>query len=130
MTLAIEKSAPPLLVTIEGVNGAVDVELPGDVALSTLLPLLIQHPRIHIPGAPSSPLDWTIGVKRGQLLDPANTLHNYGVLEGTILLLQPSAQYSNPLPEVEQELTLPHENKLLVLQRATSFFKKFRKDSR
>ncbi|MBL0385857.1 EsaB/YukD family protein [Tumebacillus sp. ITR2] len=120
MSLALDKSAPPLLVTVEGLNGSVDVELSGDVAISTLLPLLIQHPRVSIPGAPSSPSEWTIGIKGGQKLDPANKLFDYGVLEGTILLLQPSSQYSNPLPEIEGELSLPNENKLLVLKKATS----------
>lgn len=120
MSMPAEKSAPPLLVTIEGLNGAVDVELPSELALSAMLPQLIQHPRVSLPGSPSAASDWTIGIKGGQKLDPANSLSNYGVLEGTILLLQPSDRYANPLPEVEQTLTLPNENKLLVLKKATS----------
>ena len=128
MTMLTEKAAPPLLVTVEGLYGAVDVELPGDVPLHTLVPHLIQHPAIGRASDPTTLSQWTLGVKGGQHFDLANTLYNYDVLEGTILQLQPSDRYTEVLPEIEEELALPNDNRLLVIKNVSntlsSFFKK------
>lgn len=130
MTQVAEKTVAPLLVTIEGMNGSLDVEMPGDIAIRNLLPLLIQHPIIARGSDPQDASHWTLGLKGGQRFEQTNSLYNYGVLEGSVLLLQPSAQWSNPLPEVEEELVLPNENKLLIIQNInsslSSIFKKFR----
>ncbi|MCX7572111.1 EsaB/YukD family protein [Tumebacillus sp. DT12] len=131
MTMLKEQSAPPLLVTIEGLYGAVDVEIPGDVALDTLLPHLLQHPAFTRQSDPSDPHRWTFGIKGGQRFDLNNTLYNYGVLEGMVLQLQPSDRYTDPEPEIEQELSLPNDNRLLVIDKVsnsfTSMFKKKKK---
>jgi hypothetical protein len=122
MTLLTEKSAPPLLVTIEGLYGSIDVEIPGDVPLETLVPRLIQHPAIGRTGDPTSVSQWTFGIKGGQRFELSNTLYNYGVLEGSVLQLQPSDRYTDPEPEIEEELVLPNDNRLLVIQNVSNKF--------
>jgi hypothetical protein len=120
MTAATSASA--LLVTVEGLYGSLDLELPGDAALDTLLPLLLRHPAIARSGDPAATSDWTIGLKDGQRFESANTLFDYGVLEGSILHLQPADRWTEPEPEMQQDLTLPNENRLLVLKNSSRLF--------
>jgi hypothetical protein len=127
MTYATSASA--LLVTVEGLYGSLDLELPGDAALDTLIPLLIRHPAIARTGDPAAIGDWTIGLKGGQRFDSANTLFDYGVLEGSILQLQPTDRWTEPEPEIQEDLTLPNENKLLVLKNSSRLFSSLFKKS-
>ena len=124
MSAMMETAAPPLLITIEGLYGAIDLEVPGDVAMNAWLPMLLQHQAVCRPSDPTSLSQWTIGIKGGQRLDTANTLYNYEVFEGMILQFQPSDRYTEQLPEIEEDLALPNTNRLLMIRNALPFWKK------
>jgi hypothetical protein len=94
-----------LLVTVQGTQRELDIELPGDVLVSELLPLLLQ-----MCGAPTSTRErstirWNISVSdTGKTLQARRTLLENNVLNGDLLLLQkaqPAAIASQP-PEQEK----------------------------
>ena len=94
-----------LLVTVQGTQRKLDIELPGDVLVSELLPLLLQ-----MCGAPTSTRErstirWNIHVSgTGKILQARRTLLENNVLDGDLLLLQkaqPTA-IASQLPEQEK----------------------------
>lgn len=79
-----------LLVTVKGPQHAIDVELPGDVPVADLLPLLLDLCEVPLPrssykkAAPASSL---ILERPGKLLASPCSLEESGVLDGDILSL-------------------------------------------
>lgn len=75
-----------LLVTVQGGPRALDIELPGDVRVAELLPLLLQM--CELPAADMA--RWTISrATTGQLLQTAETCLAQGVADGEVLRLRP-----------------------------------------
>ncbi|HEX4714772.1 MAG TPA: EsaB/YukD family protein [Ktedonobacteraceae bacterium] len=94
-----------LLVTVQGTQRELDIELPGDVLVSELLPLLLQ-----MCGAPTSTRErstirWNISISdTGKTLQARRTLLENNVLNGDLLLLQKaqSAAIGSQRPEQEK----------------------------
>jgi hypothetical protein len=74
-----------LLVTMQGARRKLDVELPGDVPVGELLPLLLQMCGI----ADADPGRWAVSVSgTGRVLQAKRTLFGNRVRDGEILLLR------------------------------------------
>lgn len=80
-----------ILLTVEGPQRSVDLEVPGEVAVSELIPLLLEtcKPR-QIKLTPLlDPSLWELGTKDGDMpLDRTHSLIDSGVMDGVILVLQ------------------------------------------
>lgn len=81
-----------LIVTVKGPKYTLDIELPGYVPISDLLPLLLEMSADTVTFAQSKeqPVDaWALSVQGlGEPMQRAFTLFDSGVLDGDILLLQ------------------------------------------
>ena len=81
-----------LLVTVQGTRRRLDIELPGDVPVHELIPLLLDmcnHPARFAMSAGLNKAAWTLHVDHlAQPLQPIQTLAGAGVLDGDVLLLQ------------------------------------------
>jgi uncharacterized ubiquitin-like protein YukD len=81
-----------LLVTVQGTRRKLDIELPGDVPVHELIPVLLEmcnQPSRFAPGASRSKTAWTLHIAQlDQPLKTTQTLADAGVLDGDILLLQ------------------------------------------
>ena len=81
-----------LLVTVQGTQRKLDVELPDDVPVGDLIPLLLEmcsHSTELAAGAGQSKTSWMLQVASlNQPLGATKTLSESGVLDGDILLLQ------------------------------------------
>ena len=81
-----------LLVTVQGTRQRLDIELPGDVPIHDLIPLLLEmcnHPARFARSAGLNKAAWTIHIADlAQPLRLTQTLANAGVLDGDILFLQ------------------------------------------
>jgi uncharacterized ubiquitin-like protein YukD len=79
-----------LLVTVQGTQRRLDVELPADVPVGELIPLLMEMCNQPMEfGANQSRSPWTLYVTNlNQPLGATQTLAEGGVLDGDILLLQ------------------------------------------
>lgn len=81
-----------LFVTVQGWQRRLDIELPADVPVSDLIPLLLEMCN-HSPELPAGTLQskspWVLYIANlGQPLREAQTLAASGVLDGDVLLLQ------------------------------------------
>lgn len=81
-----------LLLTIDGPGRVLDLELPGDIPMNDLLPLLLD---LCHPGRNPAAMErqgtsgWTFVLQRtGINLEITRTLHDHGVLDGDVVLLQ------------------------------------------
>lgn len=74
-----------LLVTVQGTRRKLDIELPGDVPVGELLPLLLQICGISRPDASK----WAVSMSStGRVLQAKRTLSESRVFDGEILLLR------------------------------------------
>jgi len=88
-----------LLVTVQGTRRKLDVELPGDVPVGELLPLLLQMCGI----AEADPGRWAVSVSgTGRVLQAKRTLFGNGVCNGEILLLR-RAEVAMNRPEAPRQ---------------------------
>ena len=92
-----------ILVTVKGPRRALDVELPGDVPIGELLPLLEQMCGMEQPARPSS----LSNAASGKQLPPALTLLDSGILTGDMLLLQARERAAAPTPSAPTQLPGP-----------------------
>ncbi|MDQ2715183.1 MAG: EsaB/YukD family protein [Chloroflexota bacterium] len=79
-----------LLVTVKGPRHTIDVELPGDIPISDLVPLLVE---MCVPPSMSATnmrtMPWSLrSTQAGTPLTPTLTLFEAGVLDGVELVLQ------------------------------------------
>ncbi|MDQ2904059.1 MAG: EsaB/YukD family protein [Ktedonobacteraceae bacterium] len=90
-----------LLVTVRGPQRTVDVELPGDIPISDLVPLLVEmcaSPNMH-----TTP--WALRSTQTSIpLTPALSLFAAGVLDGVELVLQRRDTLPDPGPRSKQFL--------------------------
>jgi hypothetical protein len=81
-----------LLVTVQGTRRRLDIELPGDIPISDLIPLLLEmcnHPARFSASAGLNRAAWMIYIaSSAQPLRTTQTLSAAGVLDGDVLLLQ------------------------------------------
>lgn len=85
-----------LLVTVEGPEHRVDLELPGDQAVGELVPLLL---RICAPEqAPMPNRQWQLRRATGEVVPAAQTLAAAGVVEGALLELCEAGPETLPAP--------------------------------
>jgi hypothetical protein len=79
-----------LLVTVRGPQHALDVELPGDVPIVNLLPLLHDLCEVPLPHSglgKTAPASSLVAERIGKPLVASRTLEENGILDGDILLL-------------------------------------------
>jgi hypothetical protein len=84
---------PTVLVTVQGPQRTIDLELPGDTPISELFPLLttVSTPKL-VGDVPTS--GWRLGLVNGTLLLPNRTLIDGGVVDGCILLFQEAGAWA------------------------------------
>lgn len=97
-----------LLVTVQGTRRKLDVELPGDVPVGELLPLLLQMCGISRP----DPGRWAVSLSgTGRVLHARRTLFENRVFDGEVLLLRRSdvalSRVEAPRQEERQEALAP-----------------------
>lgn len=83
-----------LLLTLQGPQQRLDIELPGDVPVNDLLPLLQQ-----VCDVAASDDRWAISrLKTGRSLQAAQTLLENEVLDGEVLVLHKAGEPIEPRP--------------------------------
>jgi hypothetical protein len=91
---------PTILVTIRGPLKTIDLELPGDVSVEELMPLLIEmcgSPEKDSQELLQAPISLQVAGTRAPL-SSHRTLIDAGVYDGTVLVLQTN-RFSPPLAE-------------------------------
>ena len=89
-----------LLLTLQGPRRKLDIELPGDVPVSDLLPLLQQ-----ICGDSIDVSRWSVSrLMTGKSLKAANTLFENKVLDGEVLLLHKEGSPVGSRPAKRQDV--------------------------
>jgi hypothetical protein len=85
-----------LLVTVEGPERTLDLELPGNLAVSDLLPLLVELCAVKPvagegpPGVAGAEQAWSLTIQQTGIPVPlTQTLLEAGVIDGMILILHP-----------------------------------------
>ncbi len=94
-----------LLVTVQGTRRKLDVELPGDVPVGELLPLLLQMCGM----SRSDPDKWAVSLSgTGRLLQARRTLFENRIFDGAVLLLRRAdvalSRGESPRREARQEI--------------------------
>jgi len=92
---------PTILVTIRGPLKTIDLELPGDVPVDELLPLLLEmcgSQENDPQESPQAPISLQVAGARAPLSSD-KTLIDAGVYDGTVLMLQTK---HNPTPQAER----------------------------
>ena len=87
-TEAQQKAVSPVLVTVQGPEQRVDLKLPAHRPIAELLPRLVE---VCVGGQPSNSADWELAPLGGLAYDAARTLHQVGVMDGSLLHLRDSA---------------------------------------
>jgi hypothetical protein len=88
-----------VLVTLETFQGATDLELPADVAVQDLLPLVVAicapSALASMPGGdqPATSARWALGRPGGAPFSAERTLVDYEIMDGAILLLREEASW-------------------------------------
>ena len=100
-----------VLVTVQGPEQRVELQLPGDRQVAELLPLLVD---VCAAGQQSDEACWELAPLGGLAFDPARTLHEVGVVDGALLALrdaglvfEPAALDDGLLPQERTRLVLP-----------------------
>ncbi len=87
-----------ILLTVEGPQRSVDLEVPGEISISELIPLLLEICKpSQIKLAPQfDPSIWGLGPKDGDMpLDLTHSLIDSGVMDGAVLMLQDLASWAS-----------------------------------
>src|SRR5439155_14526216 len=85
--LAVGDDVARLIVTVQAPGRRVTVEVPGDLPMEELLPLLLPTFSVDV-----EPGGWTVVPRGGAPLSSRETLGGAGVLQGSILDLRPPPQ--------------------------------------
>lgn len=95
-----------LFVTVQGWQRRLDIELPADVPVSDLIPLLLEmcnHSPEAAVGVPQNAASWVLYIASlGQPLRETQTLSTGGVLDGDVLLLQTQNALNRNAPMMEK----------------------------
>lgn len=87
------------LVTVFGPSGPRDLELPADVPLGQVIPLLLQECVPQVVGtAWANPAYWGLGPLAGQPLPLEMSLNDARVLDGAGLVFQDMESWRGPAP--------------------------------
>jgi WXG100 protein secretion system (Wss), protein YukD len=96
-----------VLVTVDSPVRSVDCELPGDVPIRELLPLLVdvcgmsEMNDAGDPSAPSAPFRlWTLGLRASQPLAEIESLIACGIMDGMRLLLRDRESWDAESPSM------------------------------
>jgi MinD-like ATPase involved in chromosome partitioning or flagellar assembly len=100
-----------VLVTVQGPDQHVELRLPVDRPVGELVPLLIE---VCAAGQQSDVASWELAPLGGLAFDPARTLHQVGVVDGSLLSLRDAGLVFEPAAADEDGL-LPQERTRLVL---------------
>jgi MinD-like ATPase involved in chromosome partitioning or flagellar assembly len=105
-----------VFVTIRTRGNERDVELPGDIPIRSLLPLLNQLFDIESADASSHEVwEWGIGPEDGAPFDPKQTLVQCGVVDGAILHLAPLKEWESrsqqSAPSSGEPFVIPDDGK-------------------
>lgn len=94
-----------VLVTIDGPQQSIDCEVPGDIPIGDLLPLLLDACGIA-EKSPSlvSPATWALGLPSGQPLRENQSLIACGVVDGMRLLLRDKVSWDAAISEITEEV--------------------------
>jgi MinD-like ATPase involved in chromosome partitioning or flagellar assembly len=104
----------PVLVTIQGPEQRVELQLPGDRPVGELLPGLVE---LCAAGQHAPESAWELAPLGGLAFDPSRTLQEVGVIDGSLLALRDAGLVYEPAaygPSLEDGL-LPQERTRLVL---------------
>ena len=82
------ESVSSVLVTVQGPEQRVELQLPGDRPVVELLPLLVEA---CASGQGSEAAEWELAPLGGLAFDGARTLHEVGVMDGSLLHLRDAA---------------------------------------
>lgn len=95
-----------VLITVAGPEQLIDLELPADVALRELLPLLVEVCAPRMAGTRWAAAEyWGVGYPDGQPLAPERTLIECGIHDGEMLAFQDIGSWSRPA--ADSPTTLP-----------------------
>lgn len=100
-----------MLVTVQGPEQRVELQLPVDRPVGELLPLLVE---VCAAGQQSDEARWELAHLGGLAFDPARTLHQVGVVDGSLLALRDAGLVFEPAA-VDDDGLLPQERTRLVL---------------
>ena len=99
-----------VLVTVQGPEQSAELQLPGDRPVAELLPLLVE---VCAGGQQAEGACWELAPLGGLGFDPARTLHEVGVMDGSLLHLRDAGLIFEPaaddglLPQERTRLMLP-----------------------
>lgn len=105
-----------LHVTIRCRGREADAHLPADVPVGQLMPELL---RLSVSEAERETVDsqgWTASLGGGAPLPPWSALSQLGVVDGSVIELEPAERWSSPALRPADAL-LPHQRSLAVLPR-------------
>jgi hypothetical protein len=86
---------PTILVTVQGPQRTIDLEIPGDTPIFDLFPLLVElsAPQ-QLSDDPITSQRWGLGKVNGTLLPSNHTLVGSGIVDGTVLLFQEASVWT------------------------------------
>ncbi|HEY6540311.1 MAG TPA: EsaB/YukD family protein [Ktedonobacteraceae bacterium] len=87
-----------ILITVEALQRSVDLEVPGEIPVGELIPLLLEicKPAQAKLAPPAAPSTWGLGPKDGdEPLGEDYSLIDSGVMDGAILVLQNMEAWAN-----------------------------------
>jgi hypothetical protein len=94
-----------VLVTVHSPQGAADLELPADVPVRELLPLVVAVCGSRArPGQPGASLQWALGRAAGPPFSAERTLVDHEVMDGAVLRLGEAAAWGRAAMEAHPPL--------------------------
>jgi hypothetical protein len=89
---------PTVLVTVRGPDATIDLDMPGDIPVADLFPLLIEVSASRLAGYISGgPEQWGLGPIDSTPLPPTQTLIDAGIVDGSVLLFQDAGAWTQHL---------------------------------
>lgn len=88
-----------VLVTVRGPQGARDLELPGDVPVRDLLPLVLAV-CAPLGGAGTTPTGWALGRPGNAPLPAGQSLVESEIMDGAVLLFREEASWGRAHPAI------------------------------
>src|SRR5271165_1434587 len=89
---------PTVLVTVRGPDATIDLDIPGDIPVADLFPLLIEVSASRLGGyITGGPEQWGLGPIDSTPLLPTRTLIDAGIVDGAVLLFQDAGAWAQHL---------------------------------
>jgi len=112
-----------LLVTVKGPRRNIDVELPGDIPISDLLPLLLEMcgpPGLSAASTNNIKAVWCLKlVNAGEPLETSLTLIDAQVLDGSVLVLQEMIAFPQQVTPLWQQQSREFRPKTILPSQRT-----------